>query len=65
MEQLKNFDRSMLNGYSERLLDHFLNAFPNEKIYGVFNTENYFMPDGDRFVGAWVIEWSYPLEKRP
>jgi hypothetical protein len=55
-----NFDRSILNDYSNRLLDQFLTAFPQESIYSIDNSENYYKPDGDRFVGAWVIEWLCP-----
>ncbi len=54
------FDPTKLNDYAERMLSRFLTAFPNELFYSLENTENYYVPDGDRFVGAWVIEWLCP-----
>lgn len=57
---MTSFDRSRLTAYSSRILDRFLLAFPNEKIYSIDNSENYFRPDGDRLKGAWIIEWLCP-----
>jgi len=57
---MNTFDRNRLNTYADRMLDHFLFAFPKETIYSIVNSEDYFQPDGDRFVGAWVIEWLCP-----
>jgi hypothetical protein len=57
---LDTFDRSILTDYFSRMLDRFLPTFPEEVIYSIDNSENYFQPDGDRLKGAWVIEWLCP-----
>ncbi|MBI9051826.1 MAG: hypothetical protein JEZ00_20585 [Anaerolineaceae bacterium] len=57
---MNTFDRSLLTDYSSRMLDRFLPAFPDEVLYSIENSENYFQPDGDRLKGAWVIEWLCP-----
>ena len=57
---MNSYDYSKLNDYAERMMSRFLTAFSKEAIYLLDNSENYFIADGDRFIGAWVIEWLCP-----
>ncbi len=55
------FDHSILDRGAARTLKRFIHAFPQEKIFSLENSEDYYKhkPDND-YEGGWVLQWHCP-----
>lgn len=55
------FDRVKLDPSAAQVLSRFIDAFPEEKIFALENSEEFYThkPDND-YAGGWVLQWLCP-----